>query len=280
MKFATFSVSGAPTWGIIEGEMALDLGDRFPDLKACIAAGALHDLADHATRADRHSLADITWLPVIPNPEKILCVGLNYEMHRQETGRDVVAHPTIFARFANSQTGHLAPLVRPHVSTELDFEGELAIIIGKPGRYIEPETAFAHVAGYACYNDGSVRDWQRHSHQFTPGKNFPGTGAFGPWMVTPDDIGDIETLRLQTRVNGAVVQEARLGQMIFDIPRIIAYCSAFTRLEPGDVIATGTPGGVGAKRKPPLWLTQGDVVEVEIDEIGLLRNMVADESLG
>ena len=280
MKFATFSVAGASTWGIIEGEMAVDLGSRFIDLKTCIAAGALHDLADHATRAERHTLADITWLPVIPNPEKILCVGLNYETHRQETGRDVVDHPTIFARFANSQTGHLAPLVRPHVSTELDFEGELAVIIGKPGRYIQPEAAFAHVAGYACYNDGSVRDWQRHSHQFTPGKNFAGTGAFGPWMVTPEDIGNLETLRLQTRVNGNVVQEARLGQMIFDIPRIIAYCSAFTRLEPGDVIATGTPGGIGAKRKPPLWLAPGDVVEVEIDEIGLLGNTVADESLG
>jgi len=277
MKLATFSVGGTVTWGIVEGEMALDFGGSFPDLKTCIAAGALGTLAGDAAR---HRLADITWLPVIPNPEKILCVGLNYEMHRQETGRDVVAHPTIFARFANSQTGHLTPLVRPHVSTELDYEGELAIIIGTPGRYIEPEAAFSHVAGYACYNDVSVRDWQRHSHQFIPGKNFPGTGAFGPWMVTQDDIANLDTLRLQTRVNGSVVQEARLGHMIFDIPRIIAYCSSFTRLEPGDVIATGTPGGVGAKRKPPLWLAPGDVVEVEIDEIGLLRNTVTEERLG
>jgi 2-keto-4-pentenoate hydratase/2-oxohepta-3-ene-1,7-dioic acid hydratase in catechol pathway len=277
MKFATFSVGGSVTWGVIEGQMALDCGDQFPDLKACIAAGALHDVTGHAAR---HKLSDITWLPVIPNPEKILCVGLNYEMHRQETGRAVVAHPTIFARFANSQTGHLASLVRPHVSTELDFEGELAIVIGRPGRNIEPDAAFSHIAGYACYNDGSVRDWQAHSHQFIPGKNFPGTGAFGPWMVTPNEIADLGSLRLQTRVNGAVVQEARLQQMIFNIPAIVAYCSAFTRLEPGDVIATGTPGGVGAKRKPPLWLAPGDVVEVEIDEIGLLRNTVADEDLG
>jgi 2-keto-4-pentenoate hydratase/2-oxohepta-3-ene-1,7-dioic acid hydratase in catechol pathway len=277
MKFASFSVGGTATWGVIEGETALDCGSQFPDLKTCIAAGALHEFAGHSAR---HRLADITWMPVIPNPEKILCVGLNYEMHRQETGRAVVAHPTIFARFASSQTGHLAPLVRPHVSTELDFEGELAIVIGKPGRYIAPEAAFGHIAGYACYNDGSVRDWQAHSHQFIPGKNFPGTGAFGPWLVTPDEIADLDGLRLQTRVNGAVVQEARLGQMIFNIPQIIAYCSSFTRLEPGDVIATGTPGGVGAKRKPPLWLAPGDVVEVEIDEIGLLRNTVADERLG
>jgi 2-keto-4-pentenoate hydratase/2-oxohepta-3-ene-1,7-dioic acid hydratase in catechol pathway len=276
MKFATFSIAGAVTWGVIEGETAFDLSGRFADLKACIAAGAL---GASIGRAERHRLADITWLPVIPNPDKILCVGLNYETHRQETGRDVVAYPTIFARFANSQTGHLAPLIRPHVSTELDFEGELAVIIGKPGRHIRPEAAFGHIAGYACYNDGSVRDWQRHTHQFTPGKNFPGTGAFGPWMVMSDDIADLDGLRLQTRVNGAVVQEARLGQMIFDIPHIIAYCSAFTRLEPGDVIATGTPGGVGAKRKPPLWLKSGDVVEVEIDAVGLLRNTVADESL-
>jgi 2-keto-4-pentenoate hydratase/2-oxohepta-3-ene-1,7-dioic acid hydratase in catechol pathway len=280
MKFATFSIAGTTTWGVIEGETVADLGGQFADLKACIAAGALADVAGHVADAKHYSLADITWLPVIPNPEKILCVGLNYEMHRQETGRDEVAHPTMFTRFANSQTGHLAPLVRPHLSSELDFEGELAVIIGKPGRHIQPAAAFSHVAGYACYNDGSVRDWQRHTHQFTPGKNFPGTGAFGPWMVTRDVIADLGSLRLQTRVNGAVMQEARLGQMIFDIPRVIAYCSAFTRLEPGDVIATGTPGGVGAKRKPPLWLVPGDVVEVEIDQIGLLRNTVADEKVG
>jgi 2-keto-4-pentenoate hydratase/2-oxohepta-3-ene-1,7-dioic acid hydratase in catechol pathway len=281
MKFATFSVAGTVTWGVIEDGMAVDLGamlrGRFADLKACIAAGALGELGDHASRAERHRLADITWLPVIPNPDKILCVGLNYEMHRRETGRDVVANPTIFARFANSQTGHLAAIVRPRVSVELDYEGELAIIIGQPGRNISREAAFGHVAGYACYNDGSVRDWQRHSHQFTPGKNFPGTGAFGPWLVTPDEITALDALRLRTRVNGAVVQDARLGEMIFDIPRQITYCSAFTRLEPGDVIATGTPGGVGAKRTPPVWLAPGDIVEVEIDSVGLLRNGIADE---
>ncbi len=283
MKFATFRVNGAATWGVIEGEMAVDLGsvlrDRFADLKACIAAGALGALAEGSVTAARYRLADITWLPVISNPDKILCVGLNYETHRQETGRSEVAHPTIFTRFANSQTGNLTNIVRPCVSTELDFEGELAVIIGKPGRAIKPESAFEHVAGYACYNDGSVRDWQRHTHQFTPGKNFPNTGAFGPWMVTPDEISDLSRLRLQTRVNGAVMQDARLGQMIFDIPTQIAYCSAFTQLEPGDVIVTGTPGGVGAKRQPPVWLAPGDIVEVEIDNVGLLRNTVADEAL-
>jgi len=283
MKFATFQVNGAATWGVIEGEMAVDLGSvlrgRFADLKACIAAGALGELADYPARAERYRLDDIAWLPVIAHPDKILCVGLNYETHRKETGRNEVAHPTIFTRFANSQTGHLTNMIRPYVSNDFDYEGELAVIIGKPGRYIKPESAFEHVAGYACYNDGSVRDWQRHTHQFTPGKNFPNTGAFGPWMVTPDEISDLPGLRLQTRVNGAVMQEARLGQMIFDIPTQIAYCSAFTRLEPGDVIVTGTPGGVGAKRQPPVWLAPGDVVEVEIDEVGLLRNTIADEAI-
>lgn len=277
MKFASFNIDGAVTWGIIDGDTALDLGGQFADLKACIAAGALADVAGGAARVERHNLADIGWLPVIPNPEKILCVGVNYEMHRQETGRAAVAHPTIFARFASSQTGHLAPLVRPHVSIQLDYEGELAIILGKPGRYIAPEAAFGHVAGYACYNDASVRDWQAHSHQFIPGKNFPATGAFGPWMVTPDEIGALGALRLQTRVNGTVLQDARLGEMIFDVPAVIAYCSSFTRLEPGDVIATGTPGGVGFRREPQLFIKPGDTVHVEIDGVGHLMNGVVDE---
>jgi 2-keto-4-pentenoate hydratase/2-oxohepta-3-ene-1,7-dioic acid hydratase in catechol pathway len=184
----------------------------------------------------------------------------------------------VFGRFANSQTGHLANIIRPRVSKDLDFEGELALIIGKPGRYISRASASDHIAGYACYNEGSVRDFQRHTHQFTPGKNFPDTGAFGPWMVTPDEAGDLAPLRLQTRLNGQVVQDATISQMIFGIPQQIEYCSTFTRLEPGDVIVTGTPGGVGSRRTPPLWMKPGDVVEVEIDRIGLLRNGVADEA--
>ncbi|MCQ4158619.1 fumarylacetoacetate hydrolase family protein [Roseomonas sp. GC11] len=281
MKLATFRLAGRVSWGLVEGEAVADLGallgGRLPDLKSAIAAGALPDLPAEAARAPRHALGEIEWLPVIPNPDKILCVGLNYEMHRKETGRSEVEHPTIFARYANSQTGHLQNILRPRVSTDLDYEGELAVIIGTPGRSIGRGAAFAHVAGYACYNDGSVRDWQRHTHQFTPGKNFPGTGAFGPWMVTPDEVGELPELRLQTRLNGVVVQEARLKDMLFDIPRQIEYCSAFTRLEAGDVIATGTPGGVGAKRTPPLWMKPGDRVEVEIDRVGLLVNGVADE---
>jgi 2-keto-4-pentenoate hydratase/2-oxohepta-3-ene-1,7-dioic acid hydratase in catechol pathway len=282
MKFATFKANGTATWGLIDGEDAVDLGtvlqDRYPDLKSAIASNALHEAAERIGDAKRYPLTGIEWLPVIPNPDKILCVGLNYEMHRKETGRAEVDNPTIFTRFANSQTGHLANIVRPRVSHELDFEGELAIIIGKAGRYISKADAWGHIAGYACYNDGSVRDFQRHTHQFTPGKNFPDTGAFGPWMMTPDELGELGQLRIQTRVNGQVVQDATFEQMIFDIPRIIEYCSSFTRLEPGDVIATGTPGGVGAKRTPPLWLKPGDTVEVEIDRLGILRNAIADEA--
>src|SRR5690349_10092007 len=222
MKLATFRVSGSVTWGLIEDDRAVDIGavlrDRLPDLRSAIAAAAWTGIRQAAERAERHPLAAIEWLPVIPNPDKILCVGLNYETHRQETGRAEVEHPTIFGRFANSQTGHLADILRPRVSTDLDYEGELAIVISKGGRHIPRAEAWDHIAGYACYNDGSVRDWQRHTHQFTPGKNFPGTGAFGPWLVTPDEVGDLAPLRLQTRVNGQVVQDARIGQMIFDIP--------------------------------------------------------------
>lgn len=282
MRLASFKIGNSSTWGVIEGDEALDVGlllkERYPDLKSAIAADALAVVRDAIGNAKRYPTADITWLPVIPNPDKILCIGLNYETHRKETGRSEVENPTVFGRFANSQTGHLADIIRPKVSHDLDFEGELAVIIGKPGRHITKADAWGHIAGYACYNEGSVRDFQRHTHQFTPGKNFPGTGAFGPWMMTPDELGDVGPLRLQTRVNGQVVQDATIDQMIFHIPRQIEYCSSFTRLEPGDVIATGTPGGVGAKRTPPLWLKPGDIVEVEIDRLGVLRNGVADEN--
>ena len=282
MKLATFKIGARPTWGVIAGDEALDVGsvlrDRYGSLKAVLAADALSQVEAAVPQAARHPLSEITWLPVIPDSNKVLCIGLNYEMHRLETGRAVVEHPTVFTRFADSQIGHLADIIRPRVSQHLDFEGELAIIIGKPGRYITRENAWSHIAGYSCYNEGSIRDFQRHTHQFAPGKNFPGTGAFGPWMMTPDEAGDITTMKLETRLNGTVVQEALISQMIFDIPCQIEYCSTFTNLEPGDVIVTGTPGGVGAKRTPPLWMKPGDIVEVEIDRLGILRNGVADEA--
>lgn len=282
MKLASYTLDGQPTWGVIQGDEVVHVGKVMkatcPDLKSMIAANAI-DLVENALgAAERSPVTGITWLPVIPDPDKILCVGLNYEKHRQETGRSEVQHPTIFARFANSQTAHLANIVRPRVSTHLDFEGELAVVIGKAGRYIERAHALEYIAGYCCYNDGSVRDWQAHTHQFTPGKNFPGTGASGPWMVTPDELGDLSGLRICTRLNAEIVQDAHLGDMIFDIPTIIEYCSTFTRLEPGDVIVTGTPGGVGVKRTPQLWMKPGDVVEVEIERLGILRNGIADEA--
>ena len=282
MKLASFKIGNSSTWGVIESEEAIDVGallrDRYPDLKSAIAADALPAVRDAIGGARRYPTTDIVWLPVIPNPDKILCIGLNYETHRKETGRSEVEHPTVFGRFANSQTGHLTDIIRPKLSHDLDYEGELAVIIGRPGRHIARAEAWNHIAGYACYNEGSVRDFQRHTHQFTPGKNFPGTGALGPWMMTPDELGDVGPLRLQTRLNGEIVQDATIDQMIFDIPRQIEYCSSFTRLEPGDVIATGTPGGVGSRRTPPLWLKPGDIVEVEIDRLGVLRNGVADET--
>ena len=281
MKLSTVKIAGRVTWGIVEGETFHDVGAAmkatYPDLKQAVTAG-LAGVAEAKTGAATYPTSDVEWLAVIPNPDKILCVGLNYEMHRQETGRSVVENPTIFARYANSQIGHMAPIVRPKVSSDLDYEGELAVIISKPGRYISRENALEHVAGYSIYNDGSIRDFQRHTHQFTPGKNFPDTGAFGPWMMTPDELGDLDPLRIQTRLNGEVVQDATFAMMIFDVARIIEYCSSFTRLEAGDVIATGTPGGVGAKRNPPLWMKPGDIVEVEIDKLGILRNPIGQEA--
>jgi 2-keto-4-pentenoate hydratase/2-oxohepta-3-ene-1,7-dioic acid hydratase in catechol pathway len=281
MKLASFTIAGRAAWGVVDGKMVADGSASsgiatlrqvlaHPDSAAIIAAAV--------AAAPRVPLSSIVLGPVLPDPDKIICVGLNYENHRKETGRDEVVHPTLFTRFANSQIGHGAPMIRPRVSTHFDYEGELALVIGKPGRHITKQDAFDHVAGYACYNDGSVRDWQRHTIQFTPGKNFVGTGAFGPYLVTQDEVGPLPSLRLITRLNGVTVQETTLGDMIFDIPTIIAYCSTFTHLEIGDVIVTGTPGGVGAKRMPPLWMKPGDVVEVEIDRVGLLSNPVTGEA--
>lgn len=278
MKFASFTAHGRHGWGLVQGDSIADLSGVFPDLKAALAADGLAFAASKADAAPRLSLADITYLPVLPNPDKIFCIGLNYADHVKETGRSDSEFPTVFARFANSQTGHLTPMVLPRNSTQFDYEGELAIVIGKPGRHISKADSWGHIAGYACYNEGSVRDFQRHTHQFHPGKNFPATGAFGPCLVTPDEVGELAKLRLQTRVNGAVLQDALIEQMIFDIPRQIEYCSSFTRLEPGDVIVTGTPGGVGSRRTPPIWLKAGDVVEIEIDRVGLLHNTVVAEA--
>lgn len=283
MKLASFSHDGTSSWGVlVDADTIADTGsvlrNTYPDLKAAIARADRAEILAALAQAPRRRLAEIAWLPVIPNPARILCVGVNYDSHRREMGRDEVPYPTIFTRWPSSQIGHLQPLLLPRVSTSLDFEGELAIVIGKAGRYIPADAAFDHIAGYACYHDGSVRDWQRHTTQFTPGKNFPGTGGFGPWLVTRDEIADGEPLRLTTTLNGEIVQDATTDMMICSIPRIIEYCSSFTPLEPGDVIATGTPGGVGAARQPPLFMKPGDLAVIEIEKIGRLENSVAAEA--
>jgi 2-keto-4-pentenoate hydratase/2-oxohepta-3-ene-1,7-dioic acid hydratase in catechol pathway len=221
--------------------------------------------------------SDAIWRPVIPNPDKILCVGLNYRTHILEVGRKLEDHPVIFLRLASSQVGHLQPILRPRVSEELDYEGELAVIIGHGGRHIRSERALKHVGGYSIYNEASIRDWQRHTHQFTAGKNFPATGAFGPWMVTSDDIPDPGVLHLTTRLNGRTMQDSGIDDLLFSVSDLIAYISTFTELVPGDVIVTGTPGGVGGLRKPPVWMKPGDKVEVEISGIGTLCNPIAQE---
>lgn len=284
MKIATFETSGRMGYGIVEGDEIIDVssvtGNAFPDLKSVIASGDMEAaLAPGLTgNSPRYKLADVVLKPVIPNPDKIICVGLNYEMHRQETGRDESTYPVLFTRFANTQIGHGEALVKPRQSDKFDYEGELAVIIGKTARHVEEADALACIAGYACYNDGSVRDWQRHTHQFTPGKNFPATGPFGPWMVTADEIADPTKLELTTRLNGEVMQSATVDEMIFSIQHQISYCSRFTELVPGDVIVTGTPGGVGARRDPPVFMKPGDLAEVEISGIGTLANRVVTES--
>lgn len=286
MKLGSFrDPLGNPTFGLLietgGQDRLLDLGKRLgvgTTLRSLLARADWTGMVNAVGTPDAdYRVEEVAFLPVIPDPDKILCIGINYASHVKETGRETPERPMIFTRFANSQVGHKGAMVRPRVSERFDFEGELAVVIGRSGRYIEADDALDHVAGYSCYNDGSIRDWQRHSTQFTPGKNFPATGAFGPWMVTPDEVGDIRTLSLTTTLNGQVMQQATLDDLIFDVPTLIAYCSQFTMLETGDVIITGTTGGVGAFREPPVWLKPGDEVSVSIDRIGRLTNGVISE---
>ena len=279
MQLVSFRAGRFPSFGIVKDGAIIDAGRRLapaiPDLRSALSSlDRLRRLAD--TVAD-FAMDAVELLPAIPNPEKIFCVGVNYLSHLRETGREPPPHPMIFVRYANSQVGAGQPMLRPPESEQFDFEGELAVIIGRQGRRIPRERAFDHVAGYACYNDGSIRDWQRHTGQFTPGKNFVGTGAFGPWIVTADELTDPASQTLVTRLNGQEMQRAPISDLVFDIPTLIAYCSIFSQLVPGDVIVTGTTGGVGAFRKPPVWMKAGDIVEVEITGIGILRNPVIDE---
>ncbi len=282
MKFASFIVQGRTTYGVVEGTQVIDLesvkATFGTDLKQAIAINRLGELTPAVLAPlPRVALADVTFLPVIENPGKVLCIGINYATHVREAGREMPTYPMIFTRFADSQVAHLQPIIRPKASHKLDFEGELAVVIGKTARHVKAADALEYVAGYACYNDGSVRDWQKHTIQFVPGKNFPCTGGFGPWLVTCDEIGDPQDLELTTRLNGQVMQHTRTSDMIFDVRHLIEYCSTFTELAPGDVIVSGTTGGVGAFREPPVWMKPGDTVEVEISGIGILRNSIADE---
>lgn len=279
MRLVSFTTkSGHTSYGTVEGDTVLDAGavlkDRFSDLRAVLENDAVQELKG---KGEAIPLADVTLLPPIGNPEKILCVGLNYLSHIEETGRPRPSQPALFTRYPSSLIGHNQPLIRPKASHEFDYEGELVVIIGKGGRHISIEDAMSHVAGYTCMNEGSIRDYQIHTSQFWPGKSFEASGSIGPWIVTADEIADIRQETVTTRINGEIVQQARFDDLAFSIPEIIAYISTVITLTPGDVIATGTPGGVGKFRKPQLYLVPGMVAEVEITGIGTLINGVKDE---
>ncbi len=282
MKLASYMTEGRAGYGVVTDAGVVDLtrrlGSKYPDLKALLKAHALDEARNCASDAPAdYTFAELHLLPVIPNPDKIFCVGLNYEEHRVESGREKTESPTLFIRFAASQIGADQPLLRPRESVQFDYEAEIAVIIGREGRRIAAADAWSHVSGYSCYNDASVRDWQRHTSQWTPGKNFPATGSFGPWMVTADEIPAGTVMTLTAHLNGREVQRATTEQMIFKIPALIQYISTFTRLVPGDVIVSGTPGGVGSRRDPPLWMKPGDTVEIGIDKVGVLRNSIAQD---
>lgn len=280
MKFLSFVGPTGASFGLVRGDAVVDLGLRTGgDLKAAIRDGRLAALArDHGGAPADYRLDEVTFLPVIPNPGKIICVGLNYLEHRREGNHaETAAAPALFVRFPQSQTGHGQPMVIPRESDAFDFEAEMAVVIGRAGRRIAKADALAHVAGVSCYNDGSVRDWQLATNQWTPGKNFPATGAFGPWLVTPDEAPLDRALRLQCRLNGQVMQDATTDLMMFPVADQIAHISTFVTLEPGDVIVTGTPGGVGFRRDPQVFMQHGDVVEIELEGVGILKNPVVKE---
>ena len=279
MKLLSFTASGRDLFGAVSGDGVVTLNDKVgqPDLAAALGAGGLEALrqAAQGAKAD-HKLADIKFRPVIPQPNKILCAGVNYRAHAAEVSRELPKQPSMFIRFTDTLVGHGGDMIRPKLSDNFDYEGELALVIGKAGRHIPPERALDHVAGYTIFVDGSVRDYQKFS--VTSGKNWPGTGPLGPWLVTTDEIPDPGKLVLTTRLNGQQVQHSGTDKLIYSIPQIISFCSDFTALSAGDIIATGTPEGVGHGRKPPLWMKPGDTLEVEITGIGILRAQIADET--
>ena len=282
MKLISFEHQDRATYGAVVGNDVWDLGQALgaqaPDLKSLIANNLQAAAAQVvASQPSTLKFDQLTLLPVVPNPGTILGIGLNYGEHVRETGKTITESPVIFMRLNDSQVAHGQDIVRPPESSRLDYEGEIAIVIGKGGRRISEADSWDHIAGYACYNDGSIRDWQVATSQWGPGKNFWRTGGFGPWMVTSDEIAPNQNMTLTTRLNGQVMQQATTDMMIHSIPRQIAYISTFIPLEAGDVIVTGTPGGVGNKRTPPVFMQPGDVVEIEVDAVGILRNGIRDE---
>jgi 2-keto-4-pentenoate hydratase/2-oxohepta-3-ene-1,7-dioic acid hydratase in catechol pathway len=280
MKLASFIADGVETYGVVRDDGVISMNNRFgghaTSLREALTGDLLPQIREAASEAaPDHKLSEIAFLPVITNPEKILCVGINYKSHAAEHGTEAPKLPNIFTRFANTLVPHQGQMIRPKVSTNFDFEGELALVIGRGGRHIKPENALDHVAGYTCFCDATVRDFTKYS--LVASKNFLGTGPLGPWLVTADEIADPTRLTLVTRLNGQEMQRSGTDMLIHSIPAIIAFCSVFTPLAPGDIIATGTPDGIGAKRNPPVWMAPGDVLEVEISSIGTLRTRIADE---
>jgi acylpyruvate hydrolase len=265
---------GSGWHGLTRGESGFP--GTLPEL---IAQGAdLLRIGKSLEQSPAIELNTVRFLPPIPVPPKILCVGLNYDDHLEESGLKKPEYPEIFARFATSLIAHQEPIRRPHESSALDYEAELAVVIGKPGRRIAQEQALDHVAGYSLFNDATIRDFQLRTPQWTMGKNFDGTGSFGPWLVTPDAVpAGARGLRIQGRLNGRMMQDSRTDRLIFSVSALIEMISVGISLERGDVIITGTPGGVGAARKPPVFMKPGDLFEVEIERLGLLTNSVQDD---
>ena len=280
MRFTSIQLDGKPVWGRVEGDEVVVPDKAFlhakPSLMEAIASDSLAMVAEVRESA-RVPVAEAVFDSLLPNPGRVICVGINFKAHMQEMGREPPEYPWLFVRWADSQVGHGQPIIRPNASEKYDFEGELAFVIAKTARHVKAKDALDYVAGYSCFMDGSVRDWQNHGSQFTPGKNFHKSGSFGPWLVTADEIPDPSVLNLETRLNGEVMQKAPISDLKFDVPTLIEYISTFAALQPGDVISTGTPGGVGFARKPPVWLKPGDIIEVEVDGVGVLANPVAAE---
>ncbi|MGX5829392.1 fumarylacetoacetate hydrolase family protein [Mesorhizobium sp. 43Arga] len=284
-RLATFTVNGKTRYGAITGKGAVDLSARheeWPTLREVIEANALGKLAEEADAFDADFAAeDVVYQIPIPSPEKIICVGVNYPDRNEEykDGQAAPSNPSLFIRFPRSFVGHGAPLVRPPESPQLDYEGEIVIVIGKGGRRISETEALGHIAALSLCNEGTIRDWVRHAKfNVTQGKNFDRTGSIGPWLVPFTDEAQIADITLSTRVNGELRQQDRTSRMIFSFRKIINYISTFTTLVPGDIIVTGTPTGAGARFDPPVWLKPGDVIEVEADGIGVLRNSVVEEA--